>query len=67
MGNKLCGRCVYFPPNLPEQAYSAEDYQMLMSKACSFDATPGDETCDTMRKGSCGLVSLDKLFSQEYK
>ena len=65
MGDKRCAGCVYFPANLPEQAYSAEDYQMLMSKACSFDATPGDENCDAIRKGSCSLVSLDKLFAQE--
>jgi hypothetical protein len=65
MGNKLCGSCVFFPPNLPEQAYSEEEYRMLMSKACSFDATSGDENCNAMRRGCCGLVSLDKLFPQE--
>ena len=65
MGSKLCDGCVFFPPNLLERAYAAGDYQMLMGKACSFDALPGDETCNDMRKGSCSLVSLEKLFPQE--
>ena len=59
MENTHCKCCVYFPPNLPEQAYSAQDYQMLLNKACSFDATPGDAECEAMRKGACSLVSLD--------
>jgi len=65
MEDKLCEGCVYFPPNLPEQAYSAEDYRMLMSKVCSFDAMPGDDTCEAMRKSSCSLVSLNTPLSRD--
>ncbi len=55
-----CGGCVYYPPNLPPELYSEEDYRMLQAKRCSFDATPGDETCEAVRKGACRYVSLDE-------
>ena len=54
-----CLGCVYFPPNLPRQAYSSEDYAMLSAKRCSFDFSPGDEHCRNTRKTSCPLLDLD--------
>ena len=31
---------------------------MLQAKRCSFDAIPGDESCEAVRKGACRYVSL---------
>lgn len=52
-----CVSCVYHPPNLPANAYSEEDYQMLREKRCSFDYQPMDENCCMTRKTSCPLVN----------
>ena len=54
-----CLGCVYYPPNLPLNAYSAEDYKMLQEKSCSFDYLPADENCVQVRKTSCTLVDLN--------
>ena len=53
-----CLGCVYYPPNLPPAFYSAEDFQMLQAKSCSFDYQPGDEHCHQTRKTSCTLIDL---------
>ena len=55
-----CTGCVFYPPNLPAQAYPAEDYAMLMRKRCSFDFHPADEGCRQTRKTSCALLDLEK-------
>lgn len=55
---ELCFGCVYYPPNLPPYAYSAEDWEMLQARRCSFDHEPGDNRCQTMRKTSCSLIDL---------
>lgn len=55
----LCFGCVYYPPNLPETAYSAEDYAWLRQKTCSFDFHPSDENCTATRKTSCSLLDLE--------
>ena len=55
-----CTGCVYFPPNLPQNAYSEDDFQMLQQKSCSFDYQPQDENCKTTRKTSCSLVDLGR-------
>ena len=54
-----CSGCVYYPPNLPQDLYSEEDWGLLQSKTCSYDARPGDSMCEAMRKNSCSLLSLD--------
>ena len=59
--NDHCESCVYYPPNLPVNAYSAEDHRMLREKHCSFDFQPGTEDCRTTRKTSCSLVDLENL------
>lgn len=56
-----CESCVYYPPNLPVNAYSAQDYRMLRAKDCSFDYQPGSEDCCTTRKTSCSLLDLEHL------
>lgn len=53
---EFCAGCVYFPPNLPRGAYSAEDWALLQSRACSFEHRPETPDCLAMRKTSCGLV-----------
>ena len=53
-----CFGCVYYPPNLPPNAYAPDDYNMLQKKSCSFDFLPGDEPCMETRKTSCSLVDL---------
>jgi hypothetical protein len=58
---KHCKVCVYHPPNLPANACSEEDYQMLLEKECSFDFLPLDENCQTTRKTSCSIVDLKNL------
>ena len=59
--NDCCSGCVYFPPNLPRQAYSTEDFAMLQEKNCAFDFTPGDDHCSETRKTSCSLVDLQNM------
>jgi len=59
MTDALCRGCVYFPPNLPRSLYTDEDWALVQSKLCSFDATPGDGMCNAMRKGACALVNLN--------
>ncbi len=59
--NEHCFGCVYYPPNLPADAYPAEDYRMLQGKSCSFDFNPEDENCRATRKTSCSLVDLENL------
>lgn len=58
---EYCFGCVYYPPNLPPQAYSAEDLEMLQEKRCSFDFSPGDKNCSASRKTSCSLVDLGNM------
>lgn len=59
--DEYCMGCVYYPPNLPGDAYSKEDYRMLQQKDCSFDHYPADEGCRLTRKTSCSLVDLENL------
>lgn len=55
--HELCFGCVYFPPNLPRQAYSDDDWTMLQAKQCSFDYSPDGDDCRQIRKTSCALVT----------
>ena len=57
---ELCVGCVYYPPNLPENAYPAEDWAMLRDKACSYDFIPGDPNCEQTRKIACSIVDLSR-------
>lgn len=57
--SQLCQMCVYYPPNLPRSLYSEEDWALVQGRDCSFDASPGDGMCESMRKSSCSLVSLE--------
>lgn len=57
--NEYCLGCVYFPPNLPRQAYALEDWETLQARQCSFDFLPEDVECQATRKTSCSLVDLD--------
>jgi len=59
--DEFCFGCVYYPPNLPESAYSADDYKLLQQKNCSYDHLPGDENCQSVRKTSCSVVDLENL------
>jgi len=56
-----CPACVFYPPNLPASAYSADDYDMLQAKNCCFDFQPGDSSCEQTRKTSCSLIDLEHL------
>ena len=56
--HELCVSCVYFPPNLPRQAYAQQDWELLQARSCSFEHLPGDEGCQENRKTSCSLVDL---------
>ena len=56
-----CTGCVYYPPNLPADAYSEQDYRMLQRRSCSFEHLPGDSNCVLTRKTSCSLVDLENL------
>ena len=56
--NEACFGCVYYPPNLPRQAYSATDWNILQARQCSFDYTAGDSDCLATRKTSCNLIDL---------
>jgi hypothetical protein len=57
----LCGGCVYYPPNLPRLAYSAEDWALLQRLTCSFEYAPGSPDCVQVRKNSCSLLDLKKM------
>ena len=57
---ELCIGCVYYPPNLPQHAYSTDDYTMLQQKDCSFDHAPGEQHCLETRKTSCSVVDMQK-------
>lgn len=59
-----CTLCVFYPPNLPADAYPAEDYAMLQQKSCSFDFRPADADCIQTRKTSCSLLDLERTQSQ---
>ena len=59
--DEYCFGCVYYPPNLPESAYPADDYRLLQQKSCSYDYLPGDENCQLTRKTSCSVVDLENL------
>jgi hypothetical protein len=59
-----CEVCVYYPPNLPESAYSKEDYRMLQAKTCAFDCQPLDKQCQATRKTSCSLVDPEHLLQR---
>ncbi len=56
-----CQVCVYYPPNLPREAYSEEDWAMLQSRHCSFSHIPGSDDCHASRKTSCSLVDMERL------
>ena len=58
---EYCPGCVYYPPNLPRNAYSEYDWAMLQSRACSFEYPPGSDDCLASRKTSCSLVDLAAL------
>ena len=60
----LCSGCVYFPGNLPAHAYAKEDYDLLQSKACSYDLIPGGPVCQQTRKTSCSIVDLTQANNQ---
>lgn len=64
---ELCSMCVYFPENLPEVAYSREDYLMLQEKECSYDYIAGSESCIATRKTSCSVVDMENLMKQKHK
>jgi len=57
---ELCFGCVYYPPNLPPTAYSAEDWTLLQVLACSHEHEPGSEACLVTRKTSCSIVDLNR-------
>ncbi len=59
--HELCEMCVYYPPNLPAQAYSKEDYAMLQAKQCSYDLQPASPSCLQTHKTSCSLVDMNTL------
>jgi len=59
--DELCSGCVYFPPNLPEHAYPAEDWKQLQSRNCSFEFSPYDKDCKLSRKTSCSIVDMQNL------
>lgn len=63
--NELCIGCVYYPPNLPRQAYALEDWSMLQARQCSFEHVPGESDCLANRKTSCSLVDLGGLASSK--
>lgn len=56
--NELCGGCVYYPPNLPQQYYAAEDWQALQNLSCAYEHSPGNDACQNTRKSHCDLVDL---------
>lgn len=54
--HELCCGCVFFPPNLPSNAYAPDDWAMLQELDCSFAHVPGGADCLTSRKTSCAIV-----------
>jgi hypothetical protein len=56
--NTLCGACVYYPSNLPQQFYTAKDWQVLQQLSCAYEHTPGSDACRNTRKSHCDLVDL---------
>lgn len=54
----LCGGCVYYPPNLPQQFYSPDDWVQLQQLSCAHDCSPGSEACQQTRKTHCDLLDL---------
>jgi len=54
----FCWGCVYYPPNLPRNAYSDSDWSLLQSRTCSFDHLPNSPDCLATRKTSCSLIDL---------
>jgi hypothetical protein len=58
---ELCAGCVYYPPNLPRQAYVEDDWAMLQSLHCSFTHVPGSDDCAGSRKTSCSLVDMARI------
>lgn len=59
--DELCVGCVYFPPNLPSNAYDHDDWLMLQERSCSYDYHPSDADCLQTRKTSCSIVDLGDL------
>jgi hypothetical protein len=59
--DEYCLGCVFYPPNLPESAYSAEDYALLQQKTCAYDFMPADGHCMLTRKTSCSVVDMASL------
>ena len=64
--NGFCAGCVYYPPNLPENAYPEKDYRILQAKHCSFDYQPAGQDCMATRKTSCSLVDLTHMAKTGY-
>ena len=59
----LCFGCVFYPPNLPREAYSQEDWGLLRTLQCSFEHMPGGDDCLLARKTSCSLIDLSEMNS----
>jgi hypothetical protein len=55
---ELCFGCVFYPPNLPREAYSQMDWELLRALQCSFEHVPGGDDCLAVRKTSCNLIDL---------
>ncbi len=55
---EFCVGCVFYPPNLPAQAYPEADWAMLQARSCAFEYAPGTPDCQVTRKTSCSLVDL---------
>lgn len=53
-----CLGCVFYPPNLPRDAYAEADWAMLEALSCALEHSPGDADCLGSRKTSCSLVDL---------
>lgn len=59
--DERCAGCVYYPPNLPSNCYSAGDWQILQALDCAHEHLPGSQSCLAMRKTHCELVDLRRL------
>ena len=57
--DNLCLGCVYYPPNLPPDAYDKEDWDMLQARTCTFEYQVGDADCQATRKTASSLVNLE--------
>ena len=55
-----CLGCVFYPPNLPQSAYTPADWQELQAMDCSLEHTPGSAGCLASRKTSCSLLDLGR-------